>query len=292
MSLWKGFEKIVRSGEPLAMHTWFQIGGQAQYFAEPNDLDELAALVRRCREHDVPMRVLGRGSNLLVRDEGVPGLILRLSQPAFGEIRVRGESICAGSGASLGRVVTTAVHQGLAGLESLVAIPGTLGGGLHGNVGSHGGNLGERTERVTALTASGDVIVRDRDELSFSHHASNIDAPVLLSAELRLEPDDPRELAKRLQKQWIVRKATQPMGHQCAGRAFRNPRGASAGALIEKAGLKGARIGGAVVSDRHANFIVAEPEATSSDILRLIELIRSQVRDRMGVELEVDLEIW
>jgi UDP-N-acetylmuramate dehydrogenase len=292
MSLWTGFEKVVRFGEPLAMHTWFQIGGPAQYFAEPSNLDELVGLVRRCREQDVPMRVLGRGSNLLVRDEGVPGLILRLSHPAFGEIQVGGDSIRAGAGASLGRVVTTAAHQGLAGLESLVAIPGTLGGALHGNVSAHSGNIGQWTEQVTALIASGDVVVREREELNFTHRASNIDGPVLLSAVFSLEPDDPRELAKRLQKQWIVRKATQPMGHQCAGCAFKSPRGKSAGDMIEKAGLKGARIGGAVVSDRHADFIVAEPEATSSDILRLIELIRSQVRDRLGVDLEVELEIW
>ena len=115
---------------------------------------------------------------------------------------------------------------------------------------------------------------------------------MILSATLELERDDPRELARRMQKQWIVRKASQPMGHQCAGCVFRNPRGVSAGELVEKAGLRGTRIGGAVVSDRHANFIVTEPEATSNDVLRLIDLVRSQVHDRMGVELELQLEIW
>ena len=115
---------------------------------------------------------------------------------------------------------------------------------------------------------------------------------VILEAEFQLEEDDPRELARRMQKHWIVKKAAQPMGHQCAGCVFRNPRGASAGELIEEAGLKGTRIGGAVVSDRHANFIVAEPECTSQDVLRLIDLVRAQVHDRLGVELERELEIW
>jgi len=131
-----------------------------------------------------------------------------------------------------------------------------------------------------------------RVDLDFGYRPGNLDEPVVVSAKLELEEDDPREVARRLQKQWSLRKASQPMGHQCAGRVFRNPRGASAGTLIEQAGLKGTRIGGAVVSDRHANFIVAEPEATSSDVLRLIDLIRSQVRDRLGIQLDLELEIW
>jgi UDP-N-acetylmuramate dehydrogenase len=126
----------------------------------------------------------------------------------------------------------------------------------------------------------------------FGYRESSLDELAIIEARLELELDDPQELAKRLQKQWIVRKASQPMGHQCAGCVFKNPRGVSAGELIERAGLKGTRIGGAVVSDRHANFIIAEPDCTSNDVLRLIDLVRDQVRDRLGVELELELEIW
>lgn len=292
MGLWSGFEKIVRQGEPLAMHTWFQLGGPAEYFAEPTNPDELIGLVQRCCEEQVPMRLLGRGSNILVRDEGVPGMVIRLSAPAFCQIKVQGDTIVAGGGAKLGRIVTTAVHEGLAGLEGLVAIPGTLGGALHGNVGTHGGDIGQWTSQVTLVTRTGEIQDRQRDELDFAYRQSGLDEPVILSATLSLERDDPRELARRLQKQWILRKASQPMGHQCAGCVFRNPRGVTAGELIERAGLKGTRIGGAVVSDRHANFIIAEPEATSQDVLRLIDLVRSQVHDRLGVELKLELEIW
>ncbi|NUQ62061.1 MAG: UDP-N-acetylmuramate dehydrogenase [Pirellulales bacterium] len=287
-----GFEKIVRQAEPLAMHTWFQLGGPAEHFAEPRNADELIALVKRCRSEGISVRVLGRGSNLLVRDEGVPGLVVRLSEPAFSEIRVAGNTILAGGGARLGRVVTTAVREGLAGLEVLVAIPGTLGGALHGNAGTHGGDIGQWTAQATVVTHSGDVVTRHREEMVFSYRQSSLDELVILSAKLELEDDDPHELGKRLQKQWIIRKASQPMGHQCAGCVFKNPRGVSAGELIESAGLKGTRIGGAVVSDRHANFIIAEPECTSNDVLRLIDLIRAQVHDRLGVELELELEIW
>lgn len=292
MALLTGFEKIVRQDEPLAMHTWFQLGGPAEYFAEPTEADQLIALLQRCREGEVPVRVLGGGSNVLVREEGVPGMVVRLSATAFSRIQVEGPSIVAGGGATLGHVITTAVHEGLAGLETLIGIPGTLGGALHGNAGTHGGDIGQWTSRATVVTQTGDVFQRARDDLVFGYHQSSLDELVILDAEFQLEEDDPRELARRMQKNWIVKKAAQPMGHQSAGCVFRNPRGASAGELVEEAGLKGTRIGGAVVSDRHANFIVAEPECTSQDVIRLIDLIRDQVYDRLGVELELELEIW
>lgn len=287
-----GFEKIVRQAEPLAMHTWFQLGGPADYFAEPRNPDELIALIKRCRDEEIPVRVVGRGSNILIRDEGVHGLVLRLSEPAFCELEVSGNQITVGGGSRLGRLVTTAVREGLAGLEVLVAIPGTVGGALHGNAGTHGGDIGQWTTQATLITHAGEVITRYREEMVFSYRQSSLDELIILSAKLELEEDDPHELGKRLQKQWILRKASQPMGHQCAGCVFKNPRGVSAGELIERAGLKGTRIGGAVVSDRHANFIVAEPECTSNDVLRLIDLVRAQVHERLGVELELELEIW
>jgi UDP-N-acetylmuramate dehydrogenase len=189
-------------------------------------------------------------------------------------------------------VVTTAVHEGLAGLEVLVGIPGTLGGALHGNAGTHGGDIGQWTSRATVITHHGETLQRQRDDMTFSYRGSSLDELVILDAVLQLEEDDPHDLAKRLQKLWIVRKASQPMGHQCAGCVFKNPRGMKAGELIERAGLKGTRIGGAVVSDRHANFIIAEPECTANDVLRLIDVVRSQVADRLSVDLELELEIW
>jgi UDP-N-acetylmuramate dehydrogenase len=292
MGLMTGFEKIVRQSEPLAMHTWFQLGGPAEYFAEPETLEELTALVRRCHEEDTDVRVLGQGSNILVRDEGVPGLVLHLSSQEFCGIRIEGRSIAAGGGALLGRAVTTAVHRGLAGLETLIGIPGTVGGALHGNAGTHGGNIGQWTFHAKVLTAAGEVADRSGDDLAFDYRQSGLDDLAILEARCELEEDDPRQLARRMQKHWIVKKASQPMGHQSAGCVFKNPRGVGAGKLIDDAGLKGTRIGGAVVSDRHANFIIAEPECTSQDVLRLIDLVQGQVRDRMGVELELELEVW
>ena len=177
-------------------------------------------------------------------------------------------------------------------METLIGIPGTVGGALHGNAGSHGGSIGQWTFEATVLTAAGDVAARSGDDLAFDYRQSSLDELAILEARCELEEDDPHQLAQRMQKHWIVKKASQPMGHQSAGCVFKNPRGVGAGKLIDDAGLKGTRIGGAVGSDRHANFIIAEPECTSQDVLRLIALVRSQDRDRMGVELELELEIW
>jgi len=292
MSLASGLESFVRTGEPLAPHTWFKIGGAAEFFAEPLSIDELTELVSRCRDAQVPMRLLGGGSNILVRDEGVPGVVIRLSAPFFQQVNVRDNVITAGGGVKLGHVTSTAVGHGLAGLEPLVGIPGTIGGALHGNAGSHGGDIGQWTCRATVMTRTGEIIERSREELVFAYRESSLDELVILSAQFELEPDDPQELTKRMQKQWIVKKASQPMSHQNAGCVFKNPRGMQAGMLIEQSGLKGAQIGGAQVSQQHANFIIAEPDASSQDVLRLIDMMRSRVAERLGVELETEIEVW
>jgi UDP-N-acetylmuramate dehydrogenase len=287
-----GFEHCTRQAERLAPHTWFRLGGPAEYFAEPENVDELAALVRRLRENDVPMRLLGGGSNVLVRDEGVPGMVIRLSASAFAEISIQGRKVTSGGGMKLGQLISTSVREGLAGLEALVGIPGTLGGALHGNAGSRAGDIGQWTCRATVMTPSGDIIERGRDDLTFAYRESSLDELVILSAQFELEQEDPEELTKRMQKHWIVKKANQPLGHQSAGCIFKNPRGMSAGMLIDQAGLKGTRVGGAEVSDVHANFIVASDGATSQDVLRLVELVRSRVAERLGVDLETEIEVW
>jgi UDP-N-acetylmuramate dehydrogenase len=292
MPIESGFENIVRRGELMAMHTWFQLGGAAEYFAEPETPDQLVALVKRCHEAGVRVRILGRGSNILVRDEGVKGMIIHLSSPAFCDIRFEDRAVVTGGGALLGQVVTSSVNRGLAGLETLIGIPGTVGGALHGNAGTRNGGIGQWTIQATVVSASGDVFQRQADELTFGYRQSNLDDLVILEARCSLEEDNPRELAQRMQKHWIMKKASQPLGHQSAGCVFKNPRGASAGEMIDQAGLKGTRIGGAVISDRHANFIIAEPECTSEDVLRLIDLVRNQILDRLSVELELELDVW
>jgi UDP-N-acetylmuramate dehydrogenase len=292
MTIPAGFEHIVREQEPLGPHTWFRLGGAAQYFAEPTTVEELAALVRRCHEGGLPVRVLGGGSNLLVRDEGVPGLVVSLAPAVFGRIAISGKRLTAGGGARLGHVISAAVREGLAGLEQLVGIPGTIGGALHTNATAHGDDIGQWTVSATAMNRRGDVATRSRAELRFGYRDSNLDELAILEATLELESGDPQRLTKQMQQAWILKRAAQPISDENTGLIFKSPGGVSAASLIEQAGLESARVGQASISDRNANFIVVGPGATSRDVLELIEQIRAGVAERTGVELEMAVEVW
>jgi UDP-N-acetylmuramate dehydrogenase len=292
MSSLEDFSEITRRDEPLAPHTWLKVGGPAQYLIEPRSVDELAAVVHCCDENAIPVRMLGGGSNLLVRDDGVQGVVLHLSHESFGKIDVDGTTLRAGSGALLSQLVSESVKAGLAGLETLAGIPGTVGGALHGNSGGRSGDIGQFVTSVSVLTITGERFERTEDELSFGYRASSINELVILNGTFELQRDDPEEITRRLRKLWIMKKATQPLSFQSAGCVFKNPRGISAGALVEQAGLKGMQVGGAEISDRHANFVFTSDEATAADVLQLIDAARSKVSEQFGVDLELEIEIW
>jgi UDP-N-acetylmuramate dehydrogenase len=259
---------------------------------QPRSVEESAAVVRDCFQASIGLRVLGSGCNVLVRDEGVRGAVIRLTEPAFTQITVTGKRVRAGCGVGLSSLISQAARHNLAGLETLVGIPGTVGGALRCNAGDRSGEIGNFVSSVQVLDDGGRVQSRERDELRFAEGWSNLDDPVLLAAEFELETDHADAIVKRLRKAWIQRKKNQPLVFQAANRIFKNPRGLNADALIEQTGLAKTRVGGAEVSDRNANFIVAQPGATARDVLRLIDLVRSQVRDRFGVELELEITIW
>jgi UDP-N-acetylmuramate dehydrogenase len=292
MTIPAGFEHIVREQEPLAPHTWFRLGGAVQYFAEPTTIEELSALVRRCHEEGTPVRVLGGGSNLLVRDEGLAGLVVSLSPAIFGQIEISGRRVTAGGGARLGHVISAAVREGLAGLEQLVGIPGTIGGALHTNATAHGGDIGQWTVSATVMNRRGEIVTRNRAELRFGYRDSNLDELAILEATLELEPGDPQRLTKQMQQAWILKRAAQPISDESAGLIFKSSGGVSAASLIEQAGLESAHVGQASISDRNANFIVVGSGATSRDVLALIEQVRKGVAERTGVELEMAVEVW
>jgi len=283
---------LVRLDEPMASHTWLKVGGPAQMFAEPSSLDELEKLVKAADRQGVPVRMLGGGSNLLIRDEGVSGLIIRLTGETFTGVKVDGNLVRAGGAALLSNVISASVAAGLAGLETLVGIPGTIGGAVKGNAGGRQGEIGDFVRSIDVLTSQGERFSRTGDELSFAYRFSDLNDLVILSVELELKAGDPDEITRRMRQLWITKKSSQPFSFQSAGCIFKNPRGLSAGALIEQSGLKGTRVGGAEVSDRHANFIITHPEATSTDVLNLIDLIRSRVREKHGLELESEIAIW
>ncbi|MGC1276577.1 MAG: UDP-N-acetylmuramate dehydrogenase [Planctomycetaceae bacterium] len=292
MSFPDDFADITRQDEPLAPYTWLRVGGPAQFFVEPRDVDELIAVVRACHEQDVKVRVLGDGSNVLVRDEGVSGAVLRLPRELFSAVTIDGTLVRAQAGALLSHVISQSVRAGLAGLELLTGIPGTVGGALHGNAGGKGGEIGQFVREATVLTATGETFVRREDELAFAYRSSSLDELVILEAVFDLTPEDSDEIARRMRKIWITKKASQPLSHQSAGCIFKNPRGQSSGQLIDRAGLKGTRVGGAEISDRHANFVVTHDDAKADDVVRLIELTRSRVLEKFGVELELEVQIW
>ncbi|MBT4867670.1 MAG: UDP-N-acetylmuramate dehydrogenase [Planctomycetaceae bacterium] len=292
MSSLEDFSDITRRDEPLAPHTWLKVGGPAQYLIEPRSVEELTAVVRCCDENGIPVRMLGGGSNLLVRDDGVEGAVLHLSHQCFAQITVDGTTLRAGSGALLSRLVSESVTAGLAGLETLAGVPGTVGGALHGNSGGRSGDIGQFVSSVSVLTITGEPFERTEDELSFGYRASSINELVILEGTFELQPDDPEEITRRLRKLWIVKKATQPLSFQSAGCIFKNPRGISAGALVEQAGLKGMQVGGAEISDRHANFFFTRDGATAADVVQLIDAARSKVSEQFGVDLELEIEIW
>jgi UDP-N-acetylmuramate dehydrogenase len=286
------FADIVKAEEPLAPFTHLKLGGPAEVLVQPRSREELAAVVRRCAERRLPLRVLGGGCNLLVRDEGVRGVVLRLSEPAFSQVAVEGRRVRAGAGATVSALISQSARQGLAGLETLVGTPGTVGGALRHNAGDRSGEIGQYVRRVEVLEADGRAQVRERDELRFAYHWSNLDDPVLLAAEFELDADAADAIVRRMRKAWIQRKAGQPLSFQAASRVFKDPRGLSAAALVEQAGLAGTRVGGAEVSERDASFLIAHPGATGRDVLRLIELVRSRVQERFHVELELEISIW
>lgn len=286
------FKSIIRQDEPLAMHTWFQTGGMAEFFALPETQAQAAELVAAASEQNVPIRLLGEGSNVLIRNDGVSGLVISLDSPAFQNIVIEGNCVKAGSAAKLGRVVTASVYAGLSGLEDMIGVPGTVGGALHVHATANMTKVSRCLKSTVEMDLQGNTVSKTTEELAAAYQDKSLNSLIILETIFELTPDDPKELAQQMQKRWILKKSQQPMSFQCCGRIFKNPSGFSAGELIDRAGLKGARIGGAVISERHANYIIAEPECSSEDITRLIELVRDQVHKRTDVLLDLDLEIW
>ncbi|HEX5272440.1 MAG TPA: UDP-N-acetylmuramate dehydrogenase [Gemmataceae bacterium] len=284
--------EIVKRNEPLAPYMHLRLGGPAEYLVQPRSREELSAVVRACFRQRLPLRVLGGGCNVLVRDEGVKGVVLRLSEPAFTQVTVEGNRVRSGTGAAVSALISQAARHGLAGLETLVGIPGTVGGALRCNAGDRAGDVSQFVRQVEVFDSAGEAQVREREELRFGYHCSNLDDPVILTAEFRLESDSPDAIVKRMRRAWIQRKASQPMGYQPACRVFRNPRALSAAALVEQAGLARTRVGGAEVSERDSNYVVLHPGATARDVLRLIDLMRSRVQERFDVELELEVTVW
>ncbi len=292
MSIFSGFEEIVEQDHPLAPHTWYRLGGPAGYFLRPRNVRDLKEIVRRCNENHIRMYVLGFGSNLLVSDEGVRGAVIQLQGEEFGRMQFEGTQVTAWAGAELSKLVLNCIGKGLSGMEGLTGIPGSIGGAVRMNAGGRFGDIGSAVESVMLMDIDGNVHEKKKPELIFDYRSANIRARFILCAQLKLTPAEPDQILRTVKEGWIYKKNSQPLNTRNCGCVFKNPPGAAAGSLIDRAGLKGFRVGGAMVSEKHANFIVAREGATSRDVMQLIETIRQKVREQFDVELELEIEVW
>jgi UDP-N-acetylmuramate dehydrogenase len=292
MNPFEGLEEAVAENVPLAPYTWYRIGGPARYFIRPRSVEELQQSARRCLENQIPMYVLGLGANLLVGDAGVNGAVFRLDQDFWRIVKYSGTTVDVAAGADMQRLVLRTCRQGLAGIECLAGIPGTIGGGVRMNAGGKFGDIGAVITRVQVMSDDGTLFDRHKDDLVFEYRSTNIAARFILSATLELEEDDPEQIMQRTKEIWFYKRNTQPLNTKNCGCMFKNPRGLSAGALIDQAGLKGMRVGGAEVSEKHANFIIAHPGCLADDVLKLVKLIREKVYDKNQIHLESEVQIW
>lgn len=292
MSLADQFPDITKRNAPLAPFTHLKIGGPAEFLVQPRSVDELNAVLAACQRDKVPVRMLGGGFNLLVRDDPVGGAVIRLVAEPFTFLKRDGARVTAGGGGQLFDLIAFAVRNGLGGLETLVGIRGTVGGSVRCNVGDRAGEISQTVRTVTVLTDTGKVQTRTRDELTFSEHQSDLDEPVILSVEFELATEASAAVLKRMRKAWIQRKATEPLSFQAGVRLFRNPPGQTAATLIDRAQMTKAKFGGAELSERNSNYAVAHPGTTARDILNLTDEVRTKVRERTGVALDQELHVW
>ncbi len=293
MNLFTGLEEIITENEPLAKFTWLNIGGPAEFFAKPKTEDQLKTLVIRCKENNIPFRILGQGANILINDKGIKGLVIKLDETGFGEMKFDNHSVQAGAACTLGSVIRESIKKGMGGMEELVGIPGTIGGAVKGNAGSKFADIGTITSSVTVIDNTGTIYTREKPELVFEYRKSNISSQIITQVTFELVPDDPNRLLNRMKETFIIKKNSQPLSSRSAGCIFKNPPNEKpAGLLIDRAGLKGTQIGGAMISDRHANFIVNQGNATFDDIRKLIDTIRNKVFEQFGIELKLEIEIW
>ncbi len=286
------FHAIVRENQSLAPFTWLQIGGPTRYLIEPNDQEELAAVTAACFQNEIPVRVMGGGANLLIRESGVAGGTLLLTAPHFSAIRRDGNLIHCGAGAKLSHLITFAVGQGLGGLEHLVAIPGTVGGAIRGNAGTEDGAIGQVVRSAKILRNDGSIKEVKSEELALTHRASGMEGIALLEATFELTPGATLALTKREQTFWILKRRKQPSFPERAALAFIDPTGYQASELIQQAGLTGISEGAVRLSTTYPNFLLASQGATSSQVLTLLERIKTGVQDRSGVQLQYHLQIW
>lgn len=280
----------IRFGEPLAKHTHFGIGGETTAYVEVSTIEELAALAHFRRKWEVPIAIIGRGSNLLVSDKGFKGISVRLINE-LAKLEVDRNVVTVGAGLSLPGLSKIMSKQGLSGVEFALGIPGSVGGALIMNAGAWGSSFGDVVTDVTVMRDTGELVKLTHAEANFEYRHSGLDAYFgVVGATLKLQPGDAETITAEMKDFYKQKMETQPFTEENAGCMFKNPPGDSAGRLIDISGLKGHRIGGAEVSTIHGNFILNIDNATAADVLELVAYIQQQVREKTGISLQTEVK--
>lgn len=278
--------------EPLSSHTSFKVGGRCDMIVYPNSADALIEMYSKCKEISLNTYILGNGTNVLFTDRGFKGVIFIISHE-MGDISVSGNKLTASAGASLKKLCQTALDNGLTGLEFAYGIPGTVGGAIYMNAGAYGGEMKQVVKEVAAVDSLGKLKTFTTDQLDLSYRKSVFtDADyVILSATVELTEGDKCEIRSKMDELMLRRKDKQPLEYPSAGSTFKRPEGTYAGLVIEQSGLKGYSVGGAQVSEKHANFVINKGGATASDIITLIEDVKRIVKEKTGYDLECEVKL-
>lgn len=276
---------------PMRGFTTLQIGGNAEIMVFPMDVVSLRGVILFARDSHIPYLIVGNGSDLLVRDSGIAGIVINLRK-GFNAVNLENDLIRIQAGCSLKRFIDFAGEQSLSGPEYLSGIPGTVGGALAMNAGAHGKEMDEFVHSLEVMGNDGNIEEIERDQLEFSYRSLHLEkGSVILSALFRLEREERDVIEERKEEFWKKRRETQPIDSFSAGCVFKNPPGISAGRLIEETGLKGTKVGGALVSPLHANFIINSGDATARDVIALMELMKKKVYEAKGVEFELEIQL-
>ncbi|WP_075981015.1 UDP-N-acetylmuramate dehydrogenase [Bacillus massilinigeriensis] len=283
----------VRENEPMSNHTTIKIGGPADIFVEPSKPENLQKIMELINEYDIKWRAIGRGSNLLVSDNGIEGVVIKLGS-GLDQLEINENEVKVGGGYSLVSLATSISRKGLSGLEFAGGIPGSVGGAVYMNAGAHGSDISKILTKALILFNDGKLEWLTNEEMEFSYRTSILQSKrpgIVVEAVFKLQPGDRETIIAEIQKNKDYRKVTQPWNYPCAGSIFRNPLPNYAGKLVEEAGLKGYSIGGAKISEMHGNFIVNAGNATASDVLKLIDYIKKTIDTQYGIKMETEVEI-
>ncbi len=283
------FKGTIRLSQPLANFTTFRIGGPADYYLEPLDKENVINVIKYFQANEFPFMIIGNASNLLISDDGYRGAVINL-EAALSDVRREGEYVIAEAGVHLAKFVDFCVQRGLGGVEMLAGIPGTMGGAVIMNAGAYGGEISDYLVDVEVLR-EGNVVWVQKEEGGFSYRRSGFARDVVLSARFQLPKKDRAELMRVRRELLVRRNLAQPVNYPNAGSVFKNPSGTYAAKLIEEAGLKGLRRGGAQISERHGNFIVNLGNGKATDVLDLIRIAQERVYEKFKVKLELEVKL-